>query len=465
MKLYNTLSRNIQDFKPLKDNLVRMYHCGPTVYNYAHIGNLRSYIFADTIRRAMEYAGYKTKQVINITDVGHLTNDSDNGEDKIENEAKKKNKSAREITEFYTEAFKTDLRRLNVNTLDTYFPKATEHINEQIELIKILETKNLTYKTPDGIYFDTSKFPNYGKLGNINIKNLEEGARVAKNSNKRHSTDFALWKFSGTKERRQQEWPSPWGVGFPGWHIECSAMSMKYLGPTFDIHTGGIDHVPIHHNNEISQSESATNVQYVNFWLHHEFVNIETKKMSKSEDNFFRLQTLIDNGINPMSYRYWLLTANYRSPIIFSFDAVLASQNALESIVRKISLAKNQNETNQDSIVISELKKNIENDLDTPSCIALLNESAHKIANGALSLKVIEDFDRVLGLNLVGLCLYIKNIPEEIKKLSDKREKYRLNGDWTKSDNMRVEIENGGYSIEDSPTGPVIRRSISAFSL
>src|SRR3989344_3937428 len=264
---YNTLTQKKEEFRVLKLPEVRMYNCGPTVYDFAHIGNLFSYVFADTIKRVLIYNGLEVRQIINITDVGHLTGDNegdaDSGEDRIEKGAKREKKTAREITEMYTNAFLEDLRLLNIDVESITFPRATDHIAEQIAFIETLTEKSYTYKTSDGIYFDTSMFRDYGKLGNINIKGLEEGSRVAVNPEKRNSTDFALWKFSKPEEQRQQEWPSPWGIGFPGWHIECSAMSTKYLGKSFDIHTGGIDHIPVHHNNEIAQSEAATGKHYV----------------------------------------------------------------------------------------------------------------------------------------------------------------------------------------------------------
>lgn len=282
--LFNTLTRKKEKFVPLKDKLVTMYNCGPTVYERPHIGNLRAYIFADTLRRVLEFNGYKVKQIINITDVGHLTSDADTGEDKIEKSAQEKQKSAFEIARFYEDLFKQDLNKLNIKK-PFKFPRATEHIKEMINLVQILEKKGYTYKTSDGIYFDTSKFKNYGKLAGLDKKNLKPGARVEVNPEKKNPYDFALWKFSPKDVKRQMEWKSPWGIGFPGWHIECSAMAMKYLGTTLDIHTGGIDHIDIHHTNEIAQSESATGKKFVRYWLHCNFLMVEGQKMSKSLGN------------------------------------------------------------------------------------------------------------------------------------------------------------------------------------
>lgn len=463
MRIHNTLSLKTEEFKPIKKGHVNMYHCGPTVYNYAHIGNLRSYVFADTLRRGFEYLGYEVRQVINITDVGHLVSDQDSGHDKVEERARKEQKTATEIAEFYSAAFFEDLRKLNINRKGTLFPRATDHIQEQIKLIEILVKKGVAYKITDGIYFNTAKFKNYGKLGNINLQNLEEGARIAVNTEKKNPTDFALWKFSKPEEKRQQEWPSPWGVGFPGWHIECSAMSMKYLGETFDIHTGGIDHIPVHHNNEIAQSETATGKPYANFWLHNAFVNVESGKMAKSQDNFIRLQTLEENKIHPLAYRYWLLTAHYASPILFSLEAVHGAHNALESILRKISAGENHlpdNSVTQNAHKM--IKEFIEDNLDTPSCIALLHRCADEIAAHKMSTKIIDDFDHVLGLKLKDLAHYIKDVPENIKKIANERETFRKENNWAKADEIRKNLANEGFHVEDSPHGPKIYRSLTS---
>jgi len=463
MRLYNTLTLKVDEFKSLKKGHVGMYHCGPTVYDYAHIGNLRSYVFADTLRRGFEYLGFEVTQVINITDVGHLVSDQDSGHDKVEERARKEQKSATEIANFYSDAFFEDLRKLNINRTGTLFPRATDHIKEQIQLISILEKKGFAYKISDGIYFNTSKFKNYGKLGNINLQNLEEGARIGVNPEKKNSTDFALWKFSHTHEKRQQEWPSPWGTGFPGWHIECSAMSMKYLGETFDIHTGGIDHIPVHHNNEIAQSETVTGKPYARYWLHNAFVNVSGEKMAKSQDNFIRLKTLEEEKIHPLSYRYWLLTAHYTSPIIFSLEAVHAAQNALESIVRKISAGTESGFANDNlTTTQNELVQMIENDFDTPSCIALLHACANKIATQKMSTEIINDFDLILGLKLRDLVHYMMDIPENIKNLSKNREIFRQQNNWAKSDEIRKNLTNEGFHVEDSPNGPKIYRSLTS---
>ena len=333
--LKNTLSGEKEEFVPIVPGLVTMYNCGPTVYNKVHIGNLRAYVFADTLRRVFEYNDYDVKQVINITDVGHLTDDedlSDRGEDKIEKSARAQGKSAQEIARAITKAFFNDLKSLNVEMDDITFPRATEYIKEQIAFIKTLEQKGYTYRTSDGIYFDTSLFKDYGKLGNIDIKGLQEGARIGKNSERKNITDFALWKFSKKDEKRQQEWDSPWGVGFPGWHIECSAMSRALLGAHFDVHTGGIDHIPIHHNNEIAQSVCATNKKFVNYWLHSAHLMLNGEKISKSLGNVLFLEDLHAKGFTSSMYRYWLLTAHYSTQVNFTWEALDAARTAFTNL-------------------------------------------------------------------------------------------------------------------------------------
>lgn len=313
-----------------------MYTCGPTVYGYAHIGNFRAYIFEDVLRRVLEYNEFKVKHVMNITDVGHLTSDADTGEDKMEMGAKRDKKTVWEIAELYTRQFLLDAERLNIER-PTVICKATDHIEDMIKLVRKLEQKGYTYVIDDGVYFDTSKFPQYGKLTGMTFEklneNLKAGARIEFNPQKRNITDFALWRFSPGDSKRQMEWPSPWGIGFPGWHIECSAMSMKYLGETFDIHTGGEDHIPIHHTSEIAQSEAATGKKFVNYWLHNSFlVFVGSAKMAKSKGNIITVDTLMERGFDPLSYRYLCLTAHYRSELVFSWESLTAAQNSLDTL-------------------------------------------------------------------------------------------------------------------------------------
>lgn len=459
MKIYlhNTLSNEIELFDSINKGAVSMYHCGPTVYSRAHIGNLRAYVFADILKRLFLYQGYEVKQVINITDVGHLTSDEDDGEDKVEKKAREAKLSAQDIVDESTKYFFHDLKSLNINTVGTIFPKATEHIPEQIEMIKTLEEKGHTYQTSDGIYFDTSTYPPYGKLGNINIENLKEGARVEVNNEKRNHTDFALWKFSNPKDNRQQEWESPWGTGFPGWHIECSAMSKKYLGETFDIHTGGIDHVPIHHNNEIAQSESANGKEQANFWLHFKHILINGEKISKSLGNDIFIEDLLNKSISPLAYRYWLLTADYKTQINFTWEAVTASKTAYEKLIIQVASFEKDGETNKE--YKQKFLKLINDDVNTPQAIALIWEL---LKNSNVPDKdkraTILDFDNVLGLNLESIASLASKIqihaPPEVQKLIDEREAARKSHDFIKADALREMINDEGYDIKDTPEGP-----------
>jgi cysteinyl-tRNA synthetase len=453
VKLHNTLSGKKEEFKPLHNESVGMYNCGPTVYYFAHIGNMRAYVFADILKRTLKYAGFEVKQVINITDVGHLTSDEDEGEDKIEQTAKKEGKTAEEITDFYESAFHKDLSDLNIDLEGTLFPKATEHIKEQIELIKILEERGFTYRTSNGIYFDTSKFKDYGKLGHINIEQQKEGARVEANSEKRNPQDFALWKFSQSGGKRLQEWDSPWGVGFPGWHIECSAMSRKYLGQPFDIHTGGIDHIPVHHNNEIAQSEAAFGVPLANYWLHNEFLSVEGEKMSKSLGNVFTLTDLKQKGIHPLAFRFWLLTSHYRSPSNFTWQAVEGAQTALEKIIARYVLELPEVAEDPDD-QIQKFEEAVSNDLNTPIAVSILPFAKDKVT--------IERMDNVLGLNIKKLAEEMTDIPEEVLEIKKERDTARAEKDFKKSDSLREKIESLGYVLEDKGSETLIRKKLSS---
>ncbi len=465
LKLTNTLSGEKEIFKPIDPKKVGMYNCGPTVYYYAHIGNLRAYVFADILRRALELNGYSVDQVINITDIGHLSDDADDGEDKMTKGLKREGKpltleAMRELADFYTEEFKKDLTDLNIK-LPTHLPKASEHIKEDIELIKELGKKGFIYKTSDGLYFDTSKDSDYGKLGNHSKKTDETESRIGVNSEKKDPRDFAVWKFNdklGYEISLGNGSTALTARGFPGWHIECSAMSTKYLGQPFDIHTGGIDHIAVHHNNEIAQSESATGKKYVNYWLHNAFVNIEGGKMAKSEGNFLRLQILKDKNIPPLAYRYWLLGARYSTPMNFSFEALEGAKNAFSRLeARMIELS---NPIAKSGKVDQEYKKKFEDlindDLDTPQALALVWEvlKDEKLSNEEKHATVLE-FDKVLGLNL-GAIKTIAIIPESVQKLVSEREEARKNKDYKKSDELRSEIEKLGYQVKDTEDGPNI---------
>jgi len=457
LKLYNTLTRKKEIFKPLKDNLVRIYTCGPTVYNYAHIGNLRTYIFEDILKRVLLYNNYKVKHVMNITDVGHLTSDADTGEDKLELSAKKERKTAWEIAEFYTKAFKDDIKKLNIIFPDVWC-KATDHIKEQINLIKILEKRGFTYKTEDGIYFDTSKLKDYGKLARLKKEKLKAGIRIDI-KNKKHPTDFALWKFSPKDKKRDMEWKSPWNTGFPGWHIECSAMSMKYLGKTFDIHCGGIEHIPIHHTNEIAQAEASTGKKFVNFWLHAEWLILKGAKMAKSGENFITLARLIERDYDPLAYRYLCLTAHYKSPLEFSYESLDAAKSALNRLkIRVLELKKKKDNWHNHNALIYE-KKFLEytnDDLNVPRALALLWEL---IEDSNLTnqdkYKLAIKFDEIFGLDLGKEKK--EKIPKEIIRSAEEREKARKNKDFAKADKLRQKIKAKGYLIEDTDSGYIIK--------
>jgi cysteinyl-tRNA synthetase len=462
LKFYNTLSKKKEIFQPLKNKKVGLYTCGPTVYYFAHIGNLRTYIFEDILKRVLEFNGYKVKHIMNITDVGHLTSDADTGEDKIEKEAKKEKKTAWEIAEFYTKAFKKDLKLLNIKEPDIWI-KATDTIKEQIELIKILEKKGFTYKIKDGIYFDTSKLKTYGRLWPKKMK-IKAGARVEMVPGKKNPSDFALWKFTPPGVKRQMEWSSPWGKGFPGWHTECVVMGIKFLGIPFDIHCGGIDHIPIHHTNEIAQAEAAFGKNLANFWLHGEFLMLKEGRMGKSEGNIIILEDLIKKGFNPLAYRYLCLTAHYRSQLTFSWKSLKSAQNALLNLYQKIK------EIYPKKIIQfsrpwklcyfkfyqRKFLDFINNDLNIPKALALMWQILKKenLSNEE-KYKILLEFDKVFGLNLDKI-KPIK-IPKKIEKLVKLREKYRQEKNWEKADKIRKSLQKLGYQIEDTKEGPKIK--------
>lgn len=463
--LYNTFTRKKQVFRPLKDKKVGLYTCGPTVYDFSHIGNLRTYIFEDILRRVLEYNGYKVKHVMNYTDVGHLTSDADTGEDKMEKGAKREGKSVWEIAELYIKAFEKDAAALNI-LKPSLTPRATDHIKEQINFIKILEKKGFTYKTKDGIYFDTSRLKNYGRLARLDIKGLKAGARVKMIKGKKNPTDFALWKFSPKNSKRQMEWNSPWAPpgrdkakGFPGWHIECSAMSQKYLGKQFDIHTGGVDHINVHHTNEIAQSEAAFGKIPAKFWLHGEHLLIGTGKMAKSKDNLVTLNYLIEKGFSPLAFRYLVLTSHYRSKLNFTWKSLEAAQNALNNLTYNLQLTTNNERQTKNNKQLATYEKNflaaINDDLNTPKALSLVWQiiKDNRLSSAAKKQLLLE-FDKVLGLGLDKI--KPQKIPPKIKNLVSQREKLRVNKQFIQADRLRKQIEKLGYRIEDTTAGPKV---------
>lgn len=464
VKLSNTATRKKEKFVSIKPNKVGLYTCGPTVYSRAHIGNLRAYIFADVLRRTLEYAGYEVNHVMNITDVGHLTSDADEGEDKMAAAAKKERATAWDIAERYTKQFFEDEEKLNIKK-PKIICKATDHIKEQIELIKKLEAKGYVYKTQDGIYFNTSKFSHYGDLAKLDIKGLQAGSRIEM-GDKKNKTDFALWKFSGN-EKRDMEWDSPWGKGFPGWHIECSAMSMRYLGETFDIHTGGIDHIPIHHTNEIAQSECATGKHFVNYWLHSDFLVMNDKsKMSKSLGNVVNLGTLEEKGIDPLAYRYLCLNSHYKKRLLFDETILDSAVNAYNRFKEKIVLFKEEkvSPTNMEDLsakgksYLKDFKLAVFDDLNTPKALALMwTMLRDSKLDDSEKYSLVKEFDKVLALGINSINSS-SQIPKEVESLVQQREEFRKSKNWSGADEARKKIAALGYEVSDTPKGPKVQK-------
>ncbi len=465
IKLFNTLSLKEDFFKPISDNTVGLYTCGPTVYLFAHIGNLRTYLFEDLLKRMLIYNGFEVNHVMNITDVGHLSSNADVGEDKMELSAKNQDMNAWKMAEFYTGAFMKDLERLNIIKPDN-IPKATDHIAEQIEMIEKLEKNGYTYQLEDGIYFDVSKFAEYGKLSRQKMDEKQAGARVEVNLGKRNPADFALWKFTASGVKRQMEWDNPWGRrGFPGWHIECSAMSTKYLGQPFDIHCGGIDHIPVHHENEIAQSEAASGKNLANYWLHGEFMLVDGRRMGKSEGNAFLLEDLIKRGFDPLAYRYLCLNTHYRIQLNFTWESLAGAQKALDRLREHLNVFSQS--VNRDSkSANSEYKKTftdaINNDLNMPLALGNLWKliKDENVANEDKYFTLL-DFDRILGLDLSKKNEPLVNIPAEVNELVSKREIARSEKNYKLADEFRTKISESGYEIEDSSDGPKIKKIIA----
>ncbi|MBQ8749773.1 MAG: cysteine--tRNA ligase [Clostridia bacterium] len=459
IKLYNSLTKKISDFYPINDDgTVKMYSCGPTVYNFPHIGNMRAYLFMDLLRRVLKYNKYKVYGVMNITDVGHLTSDEDEGEDKMEKSAKKENKSVYEIAQFYTDAFLKDLNALNID-LPEKIVKATDHIQEMIDFILQLEKNGFTYKISDGIYFDTSKFADYGKLSGMALEEKLAGARVEVNAEKRNPTDFALWKF--VDENHIMKWASPFGVGCPGWHIECSAMGTKYLGEHFDIHTGGIDHLPVHHENEIAQNNCALGHKVVERWLHCEFLQIDGGKMSKSLGNVYTLNDLSEKGFSPLDFRYFTLQTSYRKKQNFTFVAIESSKTALSRLRTLV----NSNKDVKRKLTSDEIAKltnfsiaftdAINDDLNSPLALGVLWDMLKEMPKSEDVYALAIRFDEVLGLDLDKDFNDDESleIPNEIVELAKARLEARKAKDFAKADELRNQIESQGYKVLDTKDG------------
>lgn len=445
-------------FVPLEKGRVGMYTCGPTVYNYAHIGNLRTYLFEDFLRRTLEYAGYTVKHVMNVTDVGHLTDDGDTGEDKIIKSSRETGRSVWDIAQMYTEAFFRDIDRLNIKR-PTIVCKATDHIPEMIELVKRLEERGYTYTSGGNIYFSIDKFPDYGKLAQLDLKDLKAGARIEVDSNKRNPHDFVLWFTRSKFEHQAMLWDSPWGRGYPGWHLECSAMSMKYLGEQFDIHCGGIDHIPVHHTNEIAQSEAATGKSpWVRYWLHGEFLVIDREKMSKSKGGFLTLDRLVQEGFDPLDYRYFCLGGHYRSQLQFSFEALKAAQSARKSLVDRINQWNREDSSSSTFLspkgkqYIAQFQQHLANDLNTPQALAdLWAVVKDPDLSESEKFTLVTEMDQVLGLRLTEQTE--EPLEPEWEALIREREQARKNRDFVRADEIRVLLKNKGILLEDTPKG------------
>lgn len=465
MKLYNTLTKQKEEFKPLEGNEVRIYSCGPTVYGYAHIGNMRTNIFNDIVRKVLKYNGFQVKQVINITDVGHLTDDRDDGEEKMIKTAKAENKTPLEIAEYYTNVFMIDLKKLNIE-LPELMPKATDHIQEMIDYVVGLVEKGYAYETSDGVYFDVKKFASYGALSNIDLGAQLAGARVDVNEEKRHPADFALWK-KAPKEHIMQ-WTSPWGMGYPGWHIECSAMSLKYLGEVFDIHTGGVDHIPIHHENEIAQSEAYLGKQAVKTWMHGEFLLVNNGKMSKSLGTTFTVSDLEAKGYAPLDYRYFCLNAHYRNKLNFTWESIESAKVSYQRLLEEAAMHKYGTEDLDDDIVANfknQFDDAVNDDLNIPKALGIVWNAVRYHAKSKKIFAFLLETDRILSIDIQKAEIkknedQSNQISDEIKALVEKRQEARKSKDFKASDEIRDKLKKMGVVVEDTKDGINIKLCI-----
>ncbi len=459
MNIFNSLTKKSEEFVSLTPGIVTMYSCGPTVYKDIHIGNFRLFTLSDVVYRALTFNGYKVRYVMNLTDVGHLVSDGDEGEDKLEKEAEAQGKSAKEIADHAIEDFYQDSEKLNL-LKPVKYTRATEYIDQQIELVKTLEKKGFTYKTSDGIYFDTSKFEKYGELSGVSVEDIKEGARVEINKEKKHPSDFALWKLSPTDKKRWQEWESPWGVGFPGWHLECSAMSLTELGETLDIHLGGEDLKMIHHQNEIAQSECATGKKFVNYWMHCAFLLVDSGKMSKSLGNFYTVSDIIKNNFDPIALRYFYMGAHYRSPLNFTWDALQSAQNSLKKIYDIIESYHDIPGDELSDKYMLKFNEALDDDFNMPKALSALWELLKSSVSDSKKVATALKMDEVLGLNISKYVGF--EIPIEIVDLARARQSYRISGIWDKADMLRRDLLAKGYVVEDLPDGDFkLKRKIS----
>lgn len=461
LKLYNTLTREKEEFKPIdeKEKVVKIYTCGPTVYNYASIGNMRAYIFMDTLRKVLKYNGYKLEHVMNITDVGHLTSDADEGEDKMAKSAKEQHKSVYEIAKMYTDTFLKDIDRLNIERPE-HIVKATEHIKDMEEYVKEIVDNGYGYETSKGIYFDTSKLPSYGELSRIDLKNQKSGARVEVDKEKRNPLDFALW-IKAPKEHIMK-WDSKWGLCYPGWHIECSAMSRKYLGEVFDIHTGGVDHIPIHHENEIAQSRGATGKNLSKIWMHVEFLLINNGKMSKSLGNVYTLDDLEKENIEPLAYRYLTYSSHYRNKLNFTWEGVKSSQISLNRL-RELTLQHKNVNNKIEEVKLQELenrfKEAINDDINIPVALAVVWEIAKEQTKSNMYYELLMKFDKLLSLDLdKKISDEVIEYSDEIKDILNRRKVARENKNFQESDILRDKLKELGYLVIDFKEGQKLKK-------
>lgn len=464
LKLYNTLTRTKEEFKPLIGNEVRIYSCGPTVYSYAHIGNFRAYLFMDNLRRVLKANGYTLKHVMNITDVGHLESDSDEGEDKMEKAARKENKDPYEIAAYYTAIFFQDMGRLNIEKPEI-IAKATEHIEDMLEFVKVLVEKGYAYETSKAIYFDISKLDHYPVLSNRNLEDQIAGARVDVDQEKRNPYDFAVW--IKAPKNHIMKWESPWGLSYPGWHLECSAMGRKYLGDEFDIHTGGVDHIPTHHENEIAQSKGCTGHVPAKRWMHVEFLQVDGGKMSKSLENTYTLDQLQEKGIEPLAYKLFCNTAHYRTKLNFTFESALSSQKALNRLREGYLLhteAKEQVEPEKINEYKERFMEAVNDDLNMPLAMGIVWEIVRNQTKSKQYAELLLELDDILGLDLKNAKKYIEeqeqiDLPQEILDLMEQRKKARENKDWAESDRIRDELKEKGYLVKDTKDGMSIEKA------
>jgi cysteinyl-tRNA synthetase len=479
LRFHNQLSKQVDDFTPQKPGEVSLYTCGPTVYNYPHVGNWTSYIYWDTLVRTLQANNLTVNRVMNITDVGHLTSDADEGEDKLEKGARREGKTAWEVAAFYTEDFLNGLERLNLLT-PTHITKATDYIEQQLDLVRTLKEKGFTYQIDDGIYFDTSKFSTYDDFADLDLEAQKAGARVEYNPEKRNPSDFALWKFTPAGETRDMEWETPADLtdegeerlGFPGWHLECSAMAMSLLGETLDLHTGGIDHIPVHHTNEIAQSEAATGKRFSNFWLHNNHLKVNGTKISKSLDNGYTLDDLEEKGFTPLDFRLFVLQSHYRTEGNFTFDNLQAAANRLKNWRNVAALRHQTHDTlrddddkSTDETTVSlyatsqALVEALSDDLDTPEAFRIIDEAFDRLLSASIDdihqhalTSLLQTIDDTLGLQLLDTT---KDISDDQKRLILERQRVREAQDWKRADALRGDLEKSGITVRDTARGPI----------